>query len=184
LYLPPDEGEDGDVSAQEERDGSGHKEEGGVGEQDASAGTDSRKERRAATRTVANVDTGSPEERKGKAKFGERRLKGKGKPDRLESSNAKSADFSGAELADFSNTESVGEESTGLDEGSDESSSDDSDEEYFFGGSEGRLEIGEEEGEDALEVWGEDAPLSEDTSHRLALCNMDWDHVGARDVFG
>lgn len=35
--------------------------------------------------------------------------------------------------------------------------------------------------------WTEElsaVPVSEDTSHRLAVCNMDWDHVGAKDIFG
>ena len=27
-------------------------------------------------------------------------------------------------------------------------------------------------------------PLSDTTSRRIALCNMDWDHVGARDIYG
>lgn len=35
----------------------------------------------------------------------------------------------------------------------------------------------EEEDEDSV-------PLSEETSHRVAVCNMDWDHVGAMDIFG
>lgn len=36
------------------------------------------------------------------------------------------------------------------------------------------------------EGWREEdnVPLSEDTSRRLALCNMDWDRMGAEDVFG
>ena len=37
--------------------------------------------------------------------------------------------------------------------------------------------------------WGEMArdghvPHSEDTSHRLAVCNMDWDRLSANDIFG
>ena len=35
--------------------------------------------------------------------------------------------------------------------------------------------------------WGEldkDVPVSLDTSCRLAVCNMDWDHVSAQDLFG
>ena len=37
--------------------------------------------------------------------------------------------------------------------------------------------------------WGEVArdghvPHSEETSHRLAMCNMDWDRLSANDVFG
>lgn len=35
--------------------------------------------------------------------------------------------------------------------------------------------------------WGEldkDVPVSLETSCRLAVCNMDWDHVSAQDLFG
>ena len=35
--------------------------------------------------------------------------------------------------------------------------------------------------------WGEldkDVPESLETSSRLAVCNMDWDHVSAQDLFG
>ena len=37
--------------------------------------------------------------------------------------------------------------------------------------------------------WGEVArdgrvPHSEDTSRRLAVCNMDWDRLSANDIFG
>ena len=43
--------------------------------------------------------------------------------------------------------------------------------------------------EDMIHGWGEMArdgrvPHSEDTSHRLAVCNMDWDRLSANDVFG
>lgn len=48
----------------------------------------------------------------------------------------------------------------------------------FFGEGGGALEAAWEEEEASGVV------LSEDTSCRLALCNMDWDHVGAKDVFG
>ncbi len=37
----------------------------------------------------------------------------------------------------------------------------------------------------AIEEWSEEAsnvPLSDAMSHRLAVCNMDWDHVGAKDM--
>lgn len=39
-----------------------------------------------------------------------------------------------------------------------------------------------------LGAWREEeekggVPLSDATSHRIAVCNMDWDHVGAMDVF-
>lgn len=43
--------------------------------------------------------------------------------------------------------------------------------------------------EGVVHGWGEVArdgrvPHSEDTSHRLAVCNMDWDRLSANDVFG
>lgn len=94
-------------------------------------------------------------------------------------SSDKSAELSGAESTQLSDAESAELESVADESSSTDSSSEDED--FFLGGSEGRF--GEEE-EEAVEVWGEEAPLSEDTSRRLALCNMDWDHVGAKDVFG
>ncbi len=44
----------------------------------------------------------------------------------------------------------------------------------------------EEEEEEAFDGWGEldkDAERSEESTRRLAVCNMDWDRVGAEDVF-
>ena len=43
--------------------------------------------------------------------------------------------------------------------------------------------------EGVIHEWGEVArdgrvPHSEETSHRLAVCNMDWDRLSANDVFG
>ena len=43
--------------------------------------------------------------------------------------------------------------------------------------------------EGVVHGWGEVArdgrvPHSEETSHRLAVCNMDWDRLSANDVFG
>ena len=43
--------------------------------------------------------------------------------------------------------------------------------------------------EGVVHGWGEMArdgrvPHSEETSHRLAVCNMDWDRLSANDVFG
>ncbi len=38
-----------------------------------------------------------------------------------------------------------------------------------------------------LEAWHneqEHVPLTEDSSHRLAVCNMDWDRIEAKDIFG
>ena len=45
------------------------------------------------------------------------------------------------------------------------------------------------EAEEVVHGWGEVArdghvPHSEDTSHRLAVCNMDWDRLSANDIFG
>ena len=46
----------------------------------------------------------------------------------------------------------------------------------------------EEEGveEEGFDKWGEmdaDAPKTEEATCRLAVCNMDWDRVGAEDIF-
>ncbi len=44
----------------------------------------------------------------------------------------------------------------------------------------------EEEEEEAFDGWGEldkDAERAEESTRRLAVCNMDWDRVGAEDVF-
>ena len=43
--------------------------------------------------------------------------------------------------------------------------------------------------EGVVHGWGEVArdgrvPHSEETSHRLAVCNMDWDRLSANDIFG
>ena len=43
--------------------------------------------------------------------------------------------------------------------------------------------------EGVVHAWGEIAkdgrvPHSEATSHRLAMCNMDWDRLSANDIFG
>ena len=43
--------------------------------------------------------------------------------------------------------------------------------------------------EEIVHDWGEVArggrvPHSDETSHRLAVCNMDWDRVSANDIFG
>ena len=43
--------------------------------------------------------------------------------------------------------------------------------------------------EDIIHNWGEVArggsvPHSDETSHRLAICNMDWDRISANDIFG
>ena len=38
----------------------------------------------------------------------------------------------------------------------------------------------------AMEEWSEEVanvPLSDATSHRLALCNMNWDYMAAKDIF-
>ncbi len=62
------------------------------------------------------------------------------------------------------------------------SSSDSGEEgESFFQRGESSTHVG------AIEEWSEEAsnvPLSDAMSHRLAVCNMDWDHVGAKDIFG
>lgn len=48
-------------------------------------------------------------------------------------------------------------------------------------------ESSEEEGEvEGFDKWGEldrDAERTEESTRRLALCNMDWDRVGAEDIF-
>ena len=45
----------------------------------------------------------------------------------------------------------------------------------------------EEEGAgDTFDKWGEldgDAEQTEEPTHRLAVCNMDWDRVGPEDIF-
>lgn len=44
----------------------------------------------------------------------------------------------------------------------------------------------EAELEDAFDKWGEldaDAERTEEATKRLAVCNMDWDRVGAEDIF-
>ena len=44
----------------------------------------------------------------------------------------------------------------------------------------------EEVEEEGFDKWGEldrDAERTEESTRRLALCNMDWDRVGADDIF-
>lgn len=108
-----------------------------------------------------------------KNKRGSARSKGKQKK-----ADVSSEELSGAESAELSDVESAELESVTEESSSTDSSEDEEEEDgspgLFFGGEE----------EAVVEVWGEEAPLSEDTSRRLALCNMDWDYVGAKDVFG
>ena len=38
-----------------------------------------------------------------------------------------------------------------------------------------------------MDTWHEElenVPLTNETSHRLAVCNMDWDSIDAKDIFG
>ena len=44
----------------------------------------------------------------------------------------------------------------------------------------------DEEDQQGFDKWGEldrDAERTEEATARLALCNMDWDRVGASDIF-
>ncbi len=39
----------------------------------------------------------------------------------------------------------------------------------------------------ALQAWREEednVAMDDATSHRLAVCHMDWDHLDARDIYG
>lgn len=92
-----------------------------------------------------------------------------------EKKRKETSDLSSAESADWS-----GEGSSSSEEAS-SSDGDDTDDSsgLFFAGSKGPHAL--------EEAWGEglgDVPVADQTSRRIAVCNMDWDHIEAQGVYG
>lgn len=147
--------------------------------------------------SVKRDDISSPVRGRTKPKSGKSvSTKSKGKQKQADVFSDGATDFSGADSAGYSGADSAEDSDVDLAESEDAeshvsevsstgdgevlSTDDDSSEEELSSG----LSEEEEEEEEDVDLWGEGAPLSEDTSCCLALCNMDWDHVGAKDVFG
>ena len=69
---------------------------------------------------------------------------------------------------------------------SDSSSEEDSDSDEAGGNVEDDLNDDEDPGSEYFDKWGEldaDSERTEEATERLALCNMDWDRVGAEDIY-